>query len=91
MGLVLSLWGAVLQRQYLNPVTVGVADEVEVHVGVFVAHATHLLVKGTCGLVVAGHTHADVKLAFAEVVRLGMVAQPGQFQLPCKRPCCVPG
>ena len=74
-----------LQAENFNPVAVGVVYKVESHVVVLVANAAHFLVEGTYGIVVARYAHADVKFVLAQIVRLGVVAQPSEFQFEIAR------
>ena len=63
-----------------DPIAVGVFDEVDAHVGVLEADATHGGVFGVEGIVVLG-TEGEVELLVAEVVGFGAVAEPGEFEL----------
>ena len=55
-------------------------DEIEVHLLVLVADASHLAVVFTNGVVVALHADGEMALVVAELVGLRMVAQPGELQ-----------
>lgn len=67
-------------RQDLDPVAVGVGDEVEVHGEVFVADAAHGLMMRVGGVEVV-RPHGEVEFVFAEVVRLFAVFQPRELEL----------
>ena len=54
--------------------------EVDAHVGVFEADATHGGVFGVEGIVVFG-AEGEVELFIAEVVGFGAVAEPGELEL----------
>ena len=69
-----------VEWQHFNPVAVGVTDEIEAHLIVFVADAAHLFVHGACFVVVAGYAQTDVKFAFAQVIGVRMVAEPSEFK-----------
>ena len=47
---------------------------------VFVADASHFFVESSGGVIVSGHSEADVELTFPEVVGLRVVFEPRQFQ-----------
>ena len=68
------------QGKNFNPVTVGVFDEIESHIVVFVAYHTKLFVVGTHGIVVACNAHTQVELTFTKVVGLWVVFEPCQFE-----------
>lgn len=69
-----------LHREDLDPVVVRVMDEVEAHLVVLKADAPHLAVVFSDLVVVALHTHAEMRLVVAELIRALMVAEPGQLQ-----------
>ena len=69
-----------LLRHNLNPVAVGVGDEVDAHGGVLKADAAHGLVPGVEGVVFVG-AEGQVELALPQVVGLLPVPEPGQLQL----------
>ena len=69
-----------LLRNDLDPVVVGIVYEVDVHLGVFVADAAHLLMAGMGGFVIID-LECQMKFIVAEIVRLLAVAEPRQFQL----------
>ena len=69
------------EREYLDPVVVGIVDEVEPHVVILEADAAHRTVVFTDGVVVSGHAQAEVAFVFAQFMgRCGVVAQPGEFE-----------
>ncbi len=67
-------------RDDLEPVVVWIFAKVNVHLGVFVADAAHLLMAGMGGFVIID-LECQVKFVVAEIVRLLAVSEPGQFQL----------
>ena len=70
-----------LERQHLNPVIVGVVDEVEPHVVVLEAYPAVGAVVFAHGVVVACHTDAEVALVVAQLVGTLLVAQPGELEV----------
>lgn len=67
-------------RHDLDPIAVGIGDEVDPHGRVFKADAAHVLVLLVQLLVLIG-VEGQVELALAQVVGLLAVPQPGQLQL----------
>lgn len=72
--------GKLVLRENFDPVTVGVADEVESHVMVLIADATHGAVVRTPLVVVTGDTQAEVVLKVSEVVGFGTVTKPCELE-----------
>ena len=72
-------WLFPLLRDNLDPVAVGVRDEVDTHSRVLKADAAHGFVLGVQGIVLAG-VEGQVELALPQVVGLGAVPEPGQLQ-----------
>ena len=64
----------------LDPIAIGIGDEVDPHGRVFKADAAHVLVLLVQLLVLIG-VEGQVELALAQVVGLLAVPQPGQLQL----------
>ena len=69
-----------LYGQHLDPVVVGIVDEVEPHFVIFIADPSPFPVVGPDAVVVPCDAHAKVAFVFAELVGLRVVAQPGQLQ-----------
>ena len=67
-------------RNDLEPVTVGIVHEVDVHLGIFVADAAHFLVTGM-GRIIIIDLECQMKFVVAKIVRLFPIFQPCQFQL----------
>ena len=72
--------------QHLDPVVVGIADEIKPHVVILVTDATHGAVVFADGVVVARHAHAEMALVFAQFIGSGVVAQPCQFEAESRLP-----
>ena len=67
-------------RQDLDPVVVRVGDEVDAHCRIFEDDAAEGFVQRVGHGKIVGFQR-EMELVFAEVVRLWMVAQPGQLKL----------
>ena len=63
---------------YLDPIAVGIGDEVNPHLFVFVTNAPHFAMFCIRTFEVV-HPERKMKLTFPEIVCLRMVFQPGQF------------
>ena len=63
----------------LDPVAVGVADEIDAHGGIFEADAAHFLVLGVGRLVILG-LQGQMEFTLAQIVLLRMVPKPGELQ-----------
>ena len=71
---------SLLGGQYLNPIIVGVVDEIESHGGIFETYpAVFLVILADC-IIVSGHAEAEMAFVLAQFVGLGMFFQAGQFQ-----------
>lgn len=69
-----------LGGQYLNPIIVGVVNEIESHGGIFKTYpAVFLVILADC-IIVSGHAEAEMAFVLAQFVGLGMFFQAGQFQ-----------
>ena len=69
-----------LGGQYLNPIIIGVVDEIESHGGIFETYpAVFLVILADC-IIVSGHAEAEMAFVLAQFVGLGMFFQAGQFQ-----------
>ena len=67
-------------RDDLQPVAIRVLDEVNAHGGVLVADDAHLAVQLVGGLKIL-RPEGQVEFAFAQIVGLGVVLEPGELQL----------
>ena len=63
----------------LDPIAVGVGNKVNAHCGVFKADAAHLPVVPVGRLVII-RPQGQVEFTLAQVILLGVIPQPGQFQ-----------
>lgn len=69
----------------LDPVAVGVLDEIDAHSRVFKADAAHLPVLGVPDVEFVGD-EGQVKLPLTQIIGLRAVLQPGQLQLKAGDP-----
>ena len=69
----------------LQPVAVGIGDEINAHGRIFKADTAHLLVQ-LVGRFVVIRLEGQVEFAFSQIISLGMLFQPGQLQLKAAFP-----
>ena len=78
-----------LVGENLKPVSVGICDKIDAHCRIFEADTAHLLVQPVRGFVVV-RTERKMEFTLAEVIGLGMIAQPCELQLePAVRRCKI--
>ena len=70
--------GLLFRGDDLDPLAVGVGDEVQAHAGVLSDDAAHLLVEFVEGVEIV-HGECDVGVLAAVVVRLYLAAVPGEL------------
>ena len=68
------------RRDDFQPVSIRVGDEIDTHSGIFKANAAHLLMQ-TVGSFEVIRAEGQMELALAQIIGLGMILQPSQFQL----------
>ena len=66
-------------RHYLQPVTVGIAYEINPHCGVFITYAPHALVKRVRLCKILGF-ESEMKLVVSEIVVAAEIFKPRQFK-----------
>ena len=62
-------------REYFEPVSVGVGDEIESHLKILVTDAAHLFVELVSRFVILD-AECKVELALSEIVRLRVIGEP---------------
>ena len=67
-------------RYDLDPVAVGITDEVNTHIRIFITDTAHLLMQSVCCLKIIC-CKSDMTLILAQLIGLRMIFEPGQLNL----------
>lgn len=67
------------RRDDFQPVPIRVGDEIDTHSGIFKADAAHFFMQ-TVGSFEVVRAEGQMELALTQIIGLGVVFQPGQFQ-----------